>query len=208
MLVNMRDCRFHSPLFATAALCLLIVGGTHFTSSLWAQQPQTGLRVGERPGEFEVLDCTGPAAGKTLCYYCRYGRRPVVSVFVRSLDKHIVDLVSQLDRAVERHRDARLAAFVVYLAADPFAAEKQLQALAEQHNIRRTPLTIYRDSPRVLRNQLQISTAAAVTVLMWNDGEVQFHEAFADQMFDDSAIPNVLRGIEQLLSNPTNSEAR
>jgi len=29
---------------------------------------QSGLQVGDSAGYFEVKDCTGPAAGKSLCY--------------------------------------------------------------------------------------------------------------------------------------------
>lgn len=29
---------------------------------------ESGLKVGERAGAFNVKDCTGPSAGKSLCY--------------------------------------------------------------------------------------------------------------------------------------------
>lgn len=29
---------------------------------------ESGLKVGDRAGAFNVKDCTGPAAGKSLCY--------------------------------------------------------------------------------------------------------------------------------------------
>src|SRR5688572_30257762 len=76
-----------------------------------------GTALGIQPGEylqpFQVKDCTGPASGKTLCYYCRYGLRPAAAVFVREWSDSISDLVVQIDREVESKRDQRLAAFVV-----------------------------------------------------------------------------------------------
>ena len=33
-----------------------------------ASDLQSGLQVGDAAGYFEVKDCTGPAAGQSLCY--------------------------------------------------------------------------------------------------------------------------------------------
>ena len=36
--------------------------------SVVAAEPQSGLQEGEKAGYYVVTDCTGPNAGKTLCY--------------------------------------------------------------------------------------------------------------------------------------------
>ena len=51
----------------------------------WAADVKSGLAVGEFVGAFDVKDCSGPSEGKTLCYRCQYGNRPVVAVFTRRL---------------------------------------------------------------------------------------------------------------------------
>ncbi len=162
------------------------------SAQAFAENLKSGLQVGELPTPFNVKDCTGPAAGKTLCYYCRYGRRPVISVFTRQLSEQVVDLVKQIDAAVDKNRDQRMAAFVVVLGKDGFATEKQLKSLAEQQDITRTPLTIYRDTKAVLHENYRISPKADVTVMMWNKGTVKVNFSFADGQFNKSNVEAVM----------------
>lgn len=39
-----------------------------FSALAVAADLESGLKVGEKAGYFEVKDCTGPNAGKSLCY--------------------------------------------------------------------------------------------------------------------------------------------
>ena len=39
-----------------------------FSAVAVAADLQSGLQVGDKAGYFEVKDCTGPSAGKSLCY--------------------------------------------------------------------------------------------------------------------------------------------
>ncbi len=39
-----------------------------FSAVAAAADLQSGLKVGESAGAFNIRDCTGPNAGKTLCY--------------------------------------------------------------------------------------------------------------------------------------------
>ncbi|MEQ8785058.1 MAG: hypothetical protein RIC55_02110 [Pirellulaceae bacterium] len=121
---------------------------------------------------FDVKDCTGPAAGKTLCYYCRYELRPVVCIFTRELDDAAKKLIVALDAAVERRRDQRMAAFVVLLGDDTEATERSLRELAAEHRLRHTPLTIYRDSQAKLIDGLGVSPEKTLTIRAWRGGKV------------------------------------
>ena len=47
----------------TAAVLTLGLSGVAAAAEL-----ESGLQVGERAGAFNVKDCTGPSAGKSLCY--------------------------------------------------------------------------------------------------------------------------------------------
>ena len=48
------------PTIAAVALMMCSVGV--------GAEPQSGLQKGEKAGYYVVTDCTGPNAGKTLCY--------------------------------------------------------------------------------------------------------------------------------------------
>ena len=73
---------------------------------------KSGLQVDEYPPAFYVTDITGPAASTKLCYRCQYGARPVVSVFVRSMDENTTKLVKELDAVVAKNSGKKMAAFV------------------------------------------------------------------------------------------------
>ena len=48
------------PSITIVALC--------FSAVAVAEDLQSGLQVGDSAGYFQVKDCTGPSAGKSLCY--------------------------------------------------------------------------------------------------------------------------------------------
>src|SRR6476661_9189240 len=117
------------------AACLLAVAGVAFAAEL-----ESGLPVGESVPAFNVRDITGPNEGKTLCYRCQYGARPVVTVFTRELSDSVKDLVKKIDAQVGENKDKKMAAFVVVLTEDPDAVEPKLVALAKDSKIANTPL--------------------------------------------------------------------
>src|SRR5690349_23635801 len=98
-----------------------------------AADSDAGLKKGDSVAAFNVKDCTGPSAGKSLCYRCQYGARPVVTVFTRSLDGNLASLVQQIDKQVGENSDKKMASFVVLLTDDPDGAESQLKAFAEKN---------------------------------------------------------------------------
>lgn len=140
--------------------------------------------------EFKVKDCTGPASGKTLCYYCRYGQRPVICIFTREVNDEIAQLVARVDAIVEANRNSRWAAFVVLLGEDSQAAEKSLHQLARNHNIQNTPLTIYRDTRQRLRS-LGLNDQTQLLMRCWRNGQL---------MGECESGSNLEAKIEQVLS--------
>lgn len=50
-------------LVPTAALA-----AAFFAAPAFAAEIESGLKVGEKAGAFNVKDCTGPSKGKSLCY--------------------------------------------------------------------------------------------------------------------------------------------
>ncbi|MCA9084205.1 MAG: hypothetical protein KDA81_09130, partial [Planctomycetaceae bacterium] len=91
--------------------------------SVNAADIKSGLQIGEYPGAYYVADVTGPSAGEKLCYRCKYGARPVVNIFARSMDANVTKLVKEIDQVVGKHQDTKMAAFVVILSDDPDAQQ-------------------------------------------------------------------------------------
>ena len=85
---------------AALTVCLFAVGAAYA-----ADEVKSGLTVGDGPvPAFNVRDITGPSKGKTLCYRCQYGARPVVTVFTRELTPEVKDLVAKIDEKVGANR--------------------------------------------------------------------------------------------------------
>ncbi|MBT5021107.1 hypothetical protein N9153_03175 [Planctomicrobium sp.] len=133
-----------------------------------------GLEVGDRVGAFYVKDVTGPAAGQKLCYRCRYGQKPVVSIFARNMDGNVASLVKSVDGVVSQNKAKDMAAFVVLLSDAPEASEGNLKEVAKAKGISSTPLTTFDGVTGP--PSYNISKDAEVTVMMWVGGQVKVSE--------------------------------
>ena len=184
-----------SKWFAAAAAMSLAVG-----TGLWAcaDELKSGLKPGDSPGAFEVKDATGPAAGTSLCYRCRYGGSPVVSIFTKKIDDHVAGLIKQVDAEVEKNKGKKMKAFVVLLTDDPDAAEKMLKDVAKKNNIKNVPLTVF-DGPKGPPDY-ELSDKADVTVMMWVKSDVKVNHAFADGKLDDKAVKAIVKDTEKILN--------
>ena len=88
--------------FLCAVACVAMLS---ITAS--AGEVKSGLQVGDSPPPFYVADVTGPAAGKKLCYRCKYGARPVVSIFAREMNDDVKQLVSKIDAVVGKNKSEK-----------------------------------------------------------------------------------------------------
>ncbi len=158
---------------------------------------ESGLSKGESAGAFQVKDVTGPNEGKSLCYRCRYGGRPVVSVFTRSMDERVQQLVDELDLVVGENGEKKMAAFVVLLSEDEEADAAVLKKVCKDKSIENTPLTIFEGvtGPPAYK----ISKDAGVTVLMWKGLKVQANHAFAPGKLDEKAVKAVVADTKSIL---------
>jgi hypothetical protein len=180
--------------FSTALMVCLLAVGTAYA----ADEVKSGLAVGEGPvPAFNVRDITGPSKGKTLCYRCQYGARPVVTVFTRELNDNVKDLVAKIDEKVGANKDKKMAAFVVVLTEDPDATEPKIEALAKNAKITSTPLTLIEGSTGP--ENYKLSKDAEVTVMMWVDSEVKVNQAFAKGKLDKKAIESLLAETKKIL---------
>lgn len=158
---------------------------------------KSGLQDGAFVSAFNVKDCTGPSKGKSLCYRCKYGNRPVVAVFTRTLDDNVTRLIKTIDKQVGKHKDRNMAAFVVLLTDDPDAAEPKLVNLAKKNKIENVPLTVFdgQTGPPAYK----IQQGAEVTVLMWNKSRVKANHGFARGAFGKKDVKAVAAETKKIL---------
>src|SRR5437868_5150363 len=103
--------------------------------------PKSGLQVGEKVPTFYVRAITGPLQGKSVCYVCRNGDRPVVMVFVRDVTPELKKLLKGIDELVDAHRAEGLRSFGVFVARDSKTLLPAVQTLAFEEKLN-LPLTI------------------------------------------------------------------
>ena len=155
---------------------------------------KSGLQVGERPPAFNVRDITGPSAGDTLCYRCRYGNSPVVTVFAREANGELATLAKELDEQISKTDG--LKGFVVVLTEDADATTAKLKEIAKEKGIKKLPLTIIEGSKGP--DNYKIAKDADVTVMMWVDSEVKVNHAYASKAFNAKQIKTVVSDIEKI----------
>ena len=156
------------------------------------------LAPGDLVGAFYVKDVTGPAAGTELCYRCRFGNQPVVTIFTREITDELATLIKEVDGVVGANSDQELAAFVVLLTDEADAQETSLKALAEEHGITNVPLTTFNDAagPRGYK----LTREAEVTVMMWVDGELAVNDTFNSDDLSEDTIAGVVQNTGKILN--------
>lgn len=162
-----------------------------------AAELESGLAPGEKVGAYNVKDITGPNAGKSLCYRCKFGARPVVNVFVREVDDNLAKLVVEIDKIVAQNEEKKMAAFVTVLAEDADKIAPKLEEIAKKNDIKNVPLTIFDGASGP--ESYKISKDADVTVMMWNKGEVKASVALAKGKLDATAIKSVVSNTSKIL---------
>lgn len=170
--------------FAVATM-VLAVGAMAYAAA--PEGLKSGLQIGERVPAYNVNDCTGPSEGKSLCYRCKYGARPVVNIFARDVTPELAKLIAELDKAVAANQSQKMAAFVVHLTDDTEASAQKLKGIAKQARLEHTPLTNFEGAAGPAN--YNISKEADITVMMWVKSEVKVNHAlkFDDLTSDKSA---------------------
>jgi hypothetical protein len=179
--------------FVFPAVALLALVGMAIAADV-----KSGLDLGERTTAFNVKDITGPNKGKTLCYRCAYGAKPVTCIFTREINESVASLIKQIDSTVGANQDKHMSAFVVLLTNDADAGAKQLADLAAKEGIKNTPLTVF--DGQTGPEKYKIAKDAAVTVLMWNKGTVAVNHAFTDAKLSSEQVKSVSGDTSKILN--------
>jgi len=179
-----------------AALAALVVASTGFVI---AAEIQSGLEKGTSVPAFNVKDITGPNKdGDELCYRCRYGNQPVVSIFTKEMSEEVAQLTKELDNVVAKNRDQKMAGFVVLLSDTPDKTAPTLTAAAEKHKISQMPLTIASDGSKG-PSGYKINTKADVTVMMWVDGKVKVSQGLSKADINKDLIAKLVKETKTIL---------
>ncbi|MCA9090121.1 MAG: hypothetical protein KDA90_15980 [Planctomycetaceae bacterium] len=157
-----------------------------------------GLETGSNVGAFYVKDVTGPAAGEKLCYRCRYGGRPVVSIFTRKVDDNVASLIKQVDGTVGQNAEKKMAAFVVVLTDNPEGQEGALKSVATSKGIQNTPLTTF--DGEAGPPSYKIAQDSEVTVMMWVNGKLQVNEALKASELTSEKVSALVNSTNKILN--------
>ena len=103
------------------AAAFLIAG--LFAAATASAEITSGPQVGDAVGAFTVTKVAGNAddgfpVGRSGCYRCKTGSKPVVMVFARTGNESLAKLLKKIDEEVEEHQDEKLMSFVNMLGTD------------------------------------------------------------------------------------------
>jgi len=184
-----------------AVLAALVAAVSVSTAS--AEELKSGLQPGKLIGAFYVTKAAGAESdevevGENLCYRCKYGGRPMVMVFTRSTDKHVQRLVKRLDKAVAKHSDEELKAFVNVLGEDKKKLETTAKDLVKNTKAKGIPSVV----PNEFENgpdDYAINPKAEVTVIVASGGKVVANHAFSPKKLDKKGIKAIIADLDKLI---------
>lgn len=168
------------------------------SSVVSADGVKSGLEPGSFVGAFQVRDITGPQQGKSLCYRCAYGGRPVVSIFARDVNDELVDLITKVDKKVGENSEKQMKAFVILLTDDPDEAASKLKKVASKAKVKNIPLTVF--DGQAGPPSYKIAKDADVNVMMWVGGKVKVNEAFGKGKLTKKSVASVVKDSDKILN--------
>jgi hypothetical protein len=156
----------------------------------------SGHQVGDSVGAMTVTKVTGNPLdgvpdGKTLCYRCKMGSRPVVMVFARTADDKLAKLLKKLDEEIEEHADAKLTGFVNMLGTDAEAIKKDAAEFVKLHGIERIAFVVPEESANG-PDDYKIAPDADLTVVCFKGGKVTANHALAKGQLSEEKIDAIV----------------
>ncbi|MBS0205729.1 MAG: hypothetical protein JSS49_22740 [Planctomycetes bacterium] len=185
-----------SQIWSLSAVVLLLVTVT--TAGADGLISKSNATSGTEVPSFYVRAVTGPLAGKSVCYVCRNGDRPVVIVFLRDLGPDVTALLKDLDRTVDRHRADGLRCFAVLLTETPQRDSARLQTLAFDEKIE-LPLTVTGDAT-TQGSTLAFPRDSSVAVVTYQDRRIVERFQFKAGKCNEPARLSIVAASEKLLN--------
>lgn len=179
-------------------LSVAFVASAMFAGALFAAELKSGLQPGDAPPAYNVKDATGPNEGKSLCYRCKYGARPVVNIFAREMTPEVVALVKQINEVVGKNEEQKMAAFVTVLTNDPDKDEATLKEIAKKEGgLKNVPLTVFDGVAGP--EGYKIAEKADLTVTMWVGQKVKVSHAFAKGEYKAANAKAIVEDTKKIL---------
>ena len=161
---------------------------------------RSGLQVGEDVPQFYVRAITGPLKGKSVCYVCRNGDRPVVMVLARQIDPELRKLLKQLDGTVDARRAVGLRCFGVFVGPEGRQLAPDIQTLAFDEKLD-LPLTLAVTSSEGPAGQ-NLNPDAALTVVLYRELKVVANFAYRNGQLTPADRAAILKQVERLAESP------
>lgn len=177
--------------------CVMAVALVLTTAAVAFAEVTSGPQVGDSVGAFIVTKVTGNPddgvdEGKTLCYRCKMGARPVVMVFARSADEKLAKLLKKIEEEVEEHQSEKLVSFVNMIGTDSDSLKKASAEFAAKHGIKKIAFVVPEDT-KDGPPEFKIAPDADVTVVCYKGGQVKANHAFAKGSLSDEKIEAVVK---------------
>lgn len=136
----------------------------------------SGPQPGERVGAFTVTKVAGNAndgvaEGKSLCYRCKMGNRPVVMIFARTADESLAKLIDELEEELKEHESDKLTGFVNMIGSDAESLKVAAAKFVKDNGIERVAFVVPEDAENGPGN-LKIAPEADLTVVCYKGGKV------------------------------------
>ena len=170
------------------------------------------------PGSFQPFNLNGKI-GKSRyhCLVCEYGLKPTVLVFAREhpegKDAALADFLQKLDEAIERHQEAYLHGFVVFLSPDArtsvtYPRPEEPGKLVAQAAAWEALLARLKPRADKLKNVVvatypaegppdyNIAKDADVTVILYRGHKVLANDAFAAGQFNEAAVAQIMKAVD------------
>jgi hypothetical protein len=179
--------KFFSMMAMMAVVMLAATASAEVTS---------GPQVGDSVGAFTVTKVAGNpddgfAVGRSGCYRCKTGSKPVVMVFARSADEKLAKFLLKLEEEIEEHQDSKLSAFVNMIGTDEESMKKAAADFVAKHGIKRVAFVIPEDVANGPEN-FKIAPDADLTVICYKEGEVKANHAFASGGLSEDKIDTIV----------------
>jgi len=182
------------------SLAVALAISTNASADDAKSQVKSGPQKGDALGAFYVTkvagaDEDGVETGQNLCYRCRNGSKPQVIIFTRSTDSKVAELVRKLDKATQKHEDAKLRVFVNVLGDNKDELQDKAKNFASTSKTKNVPFVV----PNEFENgpdNYGINPDAEVTITLASDLGVKATHAVKDaDSLDVNAVMKDLRKI-------------
>ena len=116
-------------------------------------------------------------------------------IFAREISGPLSSLLKKLDEVTVKNSQAQMGSFVVFCSDDP-ALEKQLKQFADKEKLKELILTI--DSPTGPA-KYNIAKEADITVVLYNDRQVEANFAIKKGQLDDKKIAEIVKAVAKIV---------